>query len=55
MFYALKENKIEMHGYRFKHILLHIQPLNERSIRGEYPGQDRRHSQTLDQCFSRPD
>lgn len=35
MFYALAENKIETHGWRFEHILQDIQTLNERATRGE--------------------
>ncbi len=30
MFYAMKENKIDQHGYKFEHILQDIQTLNER-------------------------
>ena len=35
MFYAMKENKIDQHGYKFEHILQDIQTLNERATRGE--------------------
>jgi len=35
MFYALAENKIDAHGYKFQHILQDIQTLNERATRGE--------------------
>ena len=35
MFYALAQNKIETHGWRFEHILQDIQTLNERATRGE--------------------
>jgi len=35
MFYALAEDLIPTHGYRFKHILQDIQTLNERAMRGE--------------------
>ncbi len=35
MFYAMAENKIDLKGYRFEHILQDIQTLNERATRGE--------------------
>jgi 5,8-dihydroxy-2-naphthoate synthase len=35
MFYAMAENKIDLQGYRFTHILQDIQTLNERATRGE--------------------
>jgi len=35
MFYAMAENKIDMQGYQFEHILQDIQTLNERATRGE--------------------
>ena len=35
MFYAMAENKIDLRGYRFSHILQDIQTLNERATRGE--------------------
>ncbi len=35
MFYAMAEEKIDLHGYRFEHILQDIQTLNERASRGE--------------------
>jgi 1,4-dihydroxy-6-naphthoate synthase len=35
MFYAMAENKIDLKGYRFTHILQDIQTLNERATRGE--------------------
>lgn len=35
MFYAMAEGKIDLRGYRFKHILQDIQTLNERATRGE--------------------
>jgi len=35
MFYALAQDKIETHGWRFEHILQDIQTLNERATRGE--------------------
>ena len=35
MFYAMAENKIDLRGYRFTHILQDIQILNERATRGE--------------------
>jgi 5,8-dihydroxy-2-naphthoate synthase len=35
MFYAMAENKIDLRGYRFAHILQDIQTLNERATRGE--------------------
>jgi len=35
MFYAMAQGKIDMHGYRFEHILQDIQTLNERATRGE--------------------
>jgi len=35
MFYAIAENKIDLHGYRFDHQLEDIQTLNERAQRGE--------------------
>ncbi|MBV9658623.1 MAG: ABC transporter substrate-binding protein [Verrucomicrobia bacterium] len=35
MFYAMAENKIDLRGYRFDHILQDIQTLNERATRGE--------------------
>ena len=35
MFYAMAENKIDLKGYRFTHILEDIQTLNERATRGE--------------------
>jgi 1,4-dihydroxy-6-naphthoate synthase len=35
MFYAIAKNKIDLHGYRFKHQLEDIQTLNERAMRGE--------------------
>jgi 1,4-dihydroxy-6-naphthoate synthase len=35
MFYAMAENKIDLRGYRFVHILQDIQTLNERATRGE--------------------
>ena len=35
MFYAMAENKIDMRGYRFTHILQDIQTLNERATRSE--------------------
>jgi 1,4-dihydroxy-6-naphthoate synthase len=34
MFYALAEQKIDTHGWRFEHILQDIQTLNERAHRG---------------------
>lgn len=35
MFYAMAEEKIDLRGYRFQHILQDIQTLNERAGRGE--------------------
>jgi 1,4-dihydroxy-6-naphthoate synthase len=35
MFYAMAENKIDLRGYRFTHILQDIQTLNERATHGE--------------------
>jgi 1,4-dihydroxy-6-naphthoate synthase len=35
MFYAMAENKIDLHGYQFEHRLEDIQTLNERALRGE--------------------
>src|ERR1700692_2727164 len=35
MFYALAENKIDTHGYRFEHFLQDIETLNQRATRGE--------------------
>jgi 1,4-dihydroxy-6-naphthoate synthase len=35
MFYAMAQNKIDLHGYRFEHRLEDIQTLNERAVRGE--------------------
>ncbi len=35
MFYAMAEEKIDLRGYRFDHILQDIQTLNERAMRGE--------------------
>ncbi len=35
MFYAMAEEKIDLRGYRFEHILQDIQTLNERAVRGE--------------------
>jgi 1,4-dihydroxy-6-naphthoate synthase len=35
MFYAMAEDKIDLRGYRFVHILQDIQTLNERATRGE--------------------
>jgi 1,4-dihydroxy-6-naphthoate synthase len=35
MFYAMAENKIDLRGYRFEHLLEDIQTLNERALRGE--------------------
>src|ERR1700692_2444074 len=35
MFYAMAENKIDTHGYRFEHILQDIETLNQRAARGE--------------------
>jgi 1,4-dihydroxy-6-naphthoate synthase len=35
MFYAMAENKIDLHGYGFEHRLEDIQTLNERALRGE--------------------
>lgn len=35
MFYAMAEEKIPLHGYRFQHILQDIQTLNERALRRE--------------------
>jgi 1,4-dihydroxy-6-naphthoate synthase len=35
MFYAMAENKIDLKGYHFEHILQDIQTLNERATRGE--------------------
>jgi 1,4-dihydroxy-6-naphthoate synthase len=35
MFYAMAENKIDLKGYHFTHILQDIQTLNERATRGE--------------------
>jgi 1,4-dihydroxy-6-naphthoate synthase len=35
MFYAIAQNKIDLHGYRFEHRLEDIQTLNERALRGE--------------------
>jgi len=35
MFYAMAEQKIDLRGYRFQHILQDIQTLNERATRGE--------------------
>ncbi|MGH8046471.1 MAG: MqnA/MqnD/SBP family protein, partial [Chthoniobacterales bacterium] len=35
MFYAMAEEKIDLRGYRFQHILQDIQTLNERATRGE--------------------
>jgi 1,4-dihydroxy-6-naphthoate synthase len=35
MFYAMAENKIDLRGYQFAHILQDIQTLNERAPRGE--------------------
>lgn len=35
MFYAMAENKIDLRGFKFQHILQDIQTLNERATRGE--------------------
>lgn len=35
MFYAMAENKIDLRGHQFEHILEDIQTLNERATRGE--------------------
>jgi 1,4-dihydroxy-6-naphthoate synthase len=35
MFYAMAQNKIDLRGYRFQHLLEDIQTLNERAVRGE--------------------
>ncbi len=35
MFYAMAENKIDLRGYRFEHILQDIETLNNRAARGE--------------------
>src|SRR2546423_14522683 len=35
MFYAIAENKIDLHAYRFEHRIEDIQTLNERARRGE--------------------
>jgi len=35
MFYAMAENKIDLRGYRFEHILQDIETLNDRATRGE--------------------
>lgn len=35
MFYAMAEEKIDLRGYRFEHMLQDIQTLNERATRGE--------------------
>ncbi|HEY5892913.1 MAG TPA: MqnA/MqnD/SBP family protein [Chthoniobacterales bacterium] len=35
MFYAMAENKIDLRGFTFQHILQDIQTLNERATRGE--------------------
>lgn len=35
MFYAMAAEKIDLHGYKFEHILQDIQTLNERASRGE--------------------
>jgi len=35
MFYAMAEEKIDLHGYHFEHTLQDIQTLNERASRGE--------------------
>lgn len=35
MFYALAENKIDTHGYKFEHILQDIETLNQRATQGE--------------------
>lgn len=35
MFYAMAENKIDLKGYRFEHILQDIETLNQRAMRGE--------------------
>jgi 1,4-dihydroxy-6-naphthoate synthase len=35
MFYAMATGQIDLHGYRFEHILQDIQTLNERASRGE--------------------
>lgn len=35
MFYAMAENRIDLRGYRFEHILQDIQTLNERATRSE--------------------
>lgn len=35
MFYAMAEQKIDLHGHRFEHRLEDIQTLNERATRGE--------------------
>ncbi len=35
MFYAMAEERIDLRGYRFEHILQDIQTLNERATRGE--------------------
>ncbi len=35
MFYAMAEEQIDLHGYKFQHILQDIQTLNERATRGE--------------------
>ncbi|HEX8899064.1 MAG TPA: MqnA/MqnD/SBP family protein [Chthoniobacterales bacterium] len=35
MFYAMAENKIDLRGYRFEHVIEEIQRLNERALRGE--------------------
>ena len=35
MFYAMAENKIDLRGYHFEHILQDIETLNNRAARGE--------------------
>jgi 1,4-dihydroxy-6-naphthoate synthase len=35
MFYAMAENKIDLRGHRFEHILQDIETLNQRALRGE--------------------
>ena len=35
MFYAMAENKIDLRGHRFDHILQDIETLNQRALRGE--------------------
>ena len=35
MLYALAEDKIDTHGWRFEHVLQDIQTLNDRALRGE--------------------